>query len=162
MLCRSSLEDLAIWYIICTHKLSSDNKNGFLKTGVNLSYLFLFESLVCSIEFCSQKTWAIHASFQQLFQEISNITVHRDVKEENLLKVFLFMMQNWCAVFESILFRKQVNALEGCEHFYINKVPYNKSVVCYLVIMPVLFRRNILKTTTFSGRRVKCIQTGFL
>lgn len=42
MLCRCSLDDLAIWYIPST--MGGDNKNGFLKTGVNLSYLeFLFE-----------------------------------------------------------------------------------------------------------------------
>lgn len=46
MLSRCSLEDLAIWYIICTHTLGSDNKNGFLKTGVNLSYLVFCLSLL--------------------------------------------------------------------------------------------------------------------
>lgn len=46
MLCRCSLDDLAIWYIPST--MGGDNKNDFLKTGVNLSYLeFLFEFVLC-------------------------------------------------------------------------------------------------------------------
>lgn len=80
MLCRCSLEDLAIWYIICTHELGSDNKNGFLKTGVNLNYLvFLFESVICSIDFTIKNT-GYKCFFTAAVLGISNTTTHKYVK----------------------------------------------------------------------------------
>lgn len=46
MLCRCSLEDLAIWYIPAQISWVLMKINGFLKTGGNLSYLELFEFIL--------------------------------------------------------------------------------------------------------------------